>query len=187
MFRIAILDNGSLHLEALRALVPSADIFSYDHFSPAYLDAYDLVILSGGHSISVMRHPKEFAREMRFIRNRKKPMIGICLGFELIAAAFGGELGELPRKESGILSINATADDPVLRGAHLISGYEGHRWALKDAPDALVCIAYSKDGAEIIKHKNLPIYGFQFHPEISEGNDGQIIFNNFLRIARATI
>jgi len=185
--KTAIIDNGSMHLHALRALVPNADVFPYSRFTPRYLDAYDVVILSGGHAISVRRHMKEFAREIEFVRRREKPLLGICLGFEIIAAAFGGALKEMPGRETGIVKIHGTASDPILHNAENISVYEGHRWALSEAPKELACIAYSRDGAEIIRHRAKPIYGLQFHPEISRRNDGQQVFENFLKIAKEAV
>ena len=119
--------------------------------------------------------------EINFIKNCRKPLIGICLGCELIAYAFGARLKKLDCKERGPLLIKFLDEKSGTKEIDSVHVFENHRWAIQDLSDALVGLAKSRDGFVIIKHKNLPIYGLQFHPEIDgERDDGKEVFMELL-------
>ena len=59
----------------------------------------------------------------------------------------------------------------------------GHKWHIKEVNSVLIPLAKSAKGIDIVKHVNKKIYGFQFHPEITEPkNDGEIIFKTCLDV-----
>lgn len=172
MKKILIVDNHSKNSAKLPRIFSGFDISicDCDNFSSEKAAEYDIVILSGGsHVFAAERTKKAYALEIEFLKETNKPVIGICLGCQLIAKAFGGTLKKLDEKKHGIFEI--------VYGKKSYKVYESHRYAINELPIQLDLIARSETGAEIIKHKTKPIYGFQFHPEVfPRKTDGKELF-----------
>jgi GMP synthase-like glutamine amidotransferase len=175
---VIIVDNGSRYIKKLKVLLKKyrPTVVDYRKVKNHELHKFDLVVLSGGHGFSVASNKNRFRKEVLFIRKRKKPLLGICLGFELIASAFGAKLERMVAKKKGIIRLRiAPASIP---GVHDATVYESHRWIVKKLPKTLKAIARSKDGVEAFAHRTRPIYGFQFHPEMFvRKTDGKKIFD----------
>lgn len=183
--RILVIDNGTRFLKQLRRLLHdhTVRVVARNRISSPVLRWADAVILSGGHLFSVMGHERQYARELAIIQHCPKPIIGICLGFELIAHAFGAKLVRMRRKERGVLQLRFLRSDPVFRALPTARVFESHRWVVGQVVSPLVALAWSRDGVEAIKHRRLPLYGFQFHPEMFTNQlVGDEIFRNVLRI-----
>ena len=170
MAKILIIDNGTKNIQALKKLLRehNVQVLDIENLDIAKSNA-ELVILSGGSKYSVVGTPQIFKKELDFIKTSTLPIIGICLGCELIAYAFGSILEKSIAKERGQVDIEITESNRIFdKGRARV--YESHIWAIKKLGKILQGIAKSKDGWEIIKHKTKPIYGLQFHPEIHTGN-----------------
>ena len=118
----------------------------------------------------------------------KVPILGVCLGHQAIGQAFGGIVKRAPVPMHGKVSpirhqgsdIFATLPDPfdATRYHSLVIERE-------TLPPALVPTAFTDDGLIMgIRHRNLPIYGVQFHPESIATAHGHTLLRNFLSIAR---
>ncbi len=166
--KILLVDNTSRYLDKVRALISRHDVtvVKYNQLSKVDTTLFDCVILSGGHGLTVAGHDAEYAAELQLIREFDGAVIGICLGFELIVRAFGGTLKELQASEKGLIQLTITTDNSIFRDLPSVMVYENHRWAADHVPDSLLPLAMSKDGIEAIRHRDRPIYGFQFHPEL---------------------
>lgn len=160
--KVLLIDNGTSLLPKLQRLIPGAEVtVKFSDVKLSDVSAFDLVVLSGGGPYNVLYDHDQFKEEIKIVRSGK-PIIGICFGCELLAHAFGGELKELPSNRRGIFEIEIT-DEKL--GPKNVKVYEGHRWAIAKLPEDFEVLAKSETGPEIIKHKILPIYGLQFHPE----------------------
>jgi len=110
------------------------------------------------------------------------PTLGVCLGHQAIVVAFGGTVGRAPEPRHGKVS-QITHD-----GRGLFSGLPNpfvatryHSLAAIEMPDVLEVTARSDDGVvQGIQHKELPIYGVQFHPESVMTSEGMALLKNFL-------
>lgn len=183
--KILIIDNGSRYLDKLKLLTAKYDTFTkkYSEIAKSDLTIFNLVILSGGHHYSVVGHESEFTQEIALIKNAKVPILGICLGFELIAYSYGARMEKMVAKEKGLLELLQTLPDPIFANLPDIVVFESHRWVVSSPGASLIPLAISKDGVEIIKHKTKPIYGFQFHPEMfPDQTAGDELFANFIKI-----
>lgn len=176
--KILLIDNGTTLLNKLKALIPG------DEVTHAYDDVdvdthnFDLAILSGGSKYQLVGNEDKFEKEINFIKNTKIPIIGICFGYELVATAFGATLKELPENKKGMYEVRVL-DESL--GVGVIKVYENHRWVVDQLPEVFDVLAVSDDGLEIIKHKNLSIYGMQFHPEnLVEETGGDELFLKLL-------
>lgn len=174
---IQIIDNGTSFLDQLVSL--SGEFGNVDVVNFGEVDQHtnaDMLILSGGHSLPVLGHEAEFANELGLIDVFSGPIIGICLGHELIVHWDGGELQKASAREHGMREINVIHEDPVFAGEQRFNVYESHRWSVKSTQN-LTPLAESDTGIEVVRHPDRLIYGFQFHPEqIGGAADGSQLF-----------
>jgi GMP synthase-like glutamine amidotransferase len=162
--KILLIDNGTKLLTKLQDLIPGSEVTKgWKEIVPSDINNFDLVILSGSSSSSVVWNHQDFENEVQLIKETKKPIIGICFGCELIAYAFGGSLKQITQEHRGIREIEIL--DIELFKDKKIRVYEHHKWIIDKIPEHFVVLAKSVDGPEAIRHMTLPIYGLQFHPE----------------------
>ena len=186
--RILLIDNGTKYLNPLKRLLRgnSVKVIRFGKVDPSQSNVFDWILLSGGNSASVEHHTKLFSNELKLIRRSAKPIVGICLGFELIAKAFGSELTPLKQKERGKIEIQFVEKKAVPFRSVV---FESHRWRVQKLGKSLKAIAKSKDGIEIIQHRRRPIIGMQFHPEKSANGKelfDQLVKQQFKRFFSAT-
>lgn len=117
------------------------------------------------------------------------PVLGVCLGHQSIGQAFGGRVVRAPRPMHGKTSVVTHIGTDIFEG--LPSPLTANRYhslmvAREALPDCLVVTAESEDGVvQGIAHRELPIYGVQFHPESIATQHGHALLRNFLGIATA--
>lgn len=140
-----------------------------------------LVISPGPNS------PKEASFSVQAIQYYKKrtPILGICLGHQCIAYAFGGEISRLESPTHARLHTLHYTKSPIFRKLKKqprICLY--HSLFVSQCPKSCKVIAYDNRGVIMaIAHKRLPIYGIQFHPEAVLSQCGKQILQNFMRLA----
>ena len=84
-------------------------------------------------------------------------------------SAFKGELQELAKEHRGTVRLKIIDEKlKSIINSDALEVTEGHHIGIKILPKNFISCAYSNHGVEIVKHKNKPIVGFQFHPEISK-------------------
>jgi len=167
--RVALVNNGASEPKKILELLKtdSVKVFDFSNADSINTKDFDFLVLSGSSQFPVAFYRDKLKAEIELITRSSILTLGICYGCELIAAAFGGELtdkGE-QNKEKNILEIEVIEDDPIFKGLKSFAAYDAHRWIIKTVPPQFKVLAKSKHGPEIIKHKELPMYGFQFHPE----------------------
>jgi len=120
----------------------------------------------------------------------KVPMLGVCLGHQAIAQAFGGRVVRAPVPMHGKISRISHTGTDILEGvASPFSATRYHSLTVDRAslPDVLVPTAWTEDGVLMaMRHRALPIFGVQFHPESIASEAGHDILRNFLAIARGS-
>ena len=118
------------------------------------------------------------------------PLLGVCLGHQAIGEAFGGEVVRADRLMHGKSTMVAHTGHPLF--ATLPSPFAAMRYhslvvAPGSLPDELELTAWSDDrpaGSEIMAlcHRELPVYGVQFHPESVGTDHGKRLLANFLSL-----
>lgn len=110
------------------------------------------------------------------------PTLGVCLGHQAIAVAFGGSVDLAPEPRHG--KVSPITHDGCGIFADIPNPFEATRYhslATVDLPDELQAVAHSEDGVvQGIRHRTLPITGVQFHPESIMTTAGKDLLANFL-------
>ncbi len=184
--RVAIVNNSGIPLENILNLIQSdAEVFGWQSVSLLDTQNFDLLILSGSSQFPIEYNREKLEGEIELIQKSTIPTIGICYGCELIAVAFGGKLkdrGEGTQERKPVL-IKVREEHPIFQGQKEFMAYDAHRWVIDTLPDDLEILAESVHGPEVIRHKNRPIYGFQFPPEkMLNETLGDELFNEFIKL-----
>jgi anthranilate synthase component II len=112
------------------------------------------------------------------------PLLGVCLGHQAIGQAFGGKVVRAPRPMHGKISTIAHDGSGIFAG--LPSSFQATRYhsLMVDRngwPDCLLATAESEDGVvQGLQHRELPVFGVQFHPESIATEHGHALLRNFL-------
>ncbi len=165
-----VVRNDAITPAQVSALAPSAIVISPGPRAPN----------EAGCSLEVV---KEFAGTI--------PLLGVCLGHQAIAQAFGGNIVRAVEPMHGRAS-------PVFHdGSPLFAGLEnpftaGRYHSLvaekSSLPAALKVTAHTQDGAIMgLQHRDWAVYGVQFHPESVLTRQGYRLLKNFLEIAGLTV
>ena len=118
------------------------------------------------------------------------PLLGVCLGHQAIAEAYGGRVVNAPKLMHGKTSSIAHNRDDLFRGIPSpleVMRYHSLTVEQESLPPELEVIAWGEDDkSEIhaIKHHEHPVWGVQFHPESVMTERGRDILRNFLDLAR---
>ncbi|MCR5861997.1 aminodeoxychorismate/anthranilate synthase component II [Flavobacterium sp. J372] len=145
--------------------------------------AYDKIVLSPGPGI-----PSEAGQLLEVIRKYApaKSILGICLGQQAIAEAFGGSLINLNTVHHGVAStVKTTVDDEVLfrnLPAQIEVG-RYHSWSVNraDFPEVLEVTSTDENGEIMsLRHRVFDVRAVQFHPESILTPQGKKIIDNWL-------
>ena len=154
------------------------DLLERDGFGILSVNAKHDAIPDGNHSLIIILGAPESANddlpylraEQQLIREsvrRDVPVLGICLGSQLISRAFGGRVYPGPRKEIGFYDNLVPSGDPLFAGFD--SPFDVFHWHgdTFDLPDGAIRIASSKIYPnQAFRYKSA--VGLQFHLEIDE-------------------
>ena len=120
----------------------------------------------------------------------KIPILGVCLGHQAIGQAFGGQVVRAPLPMHGkVASVIHQGGDIFAGLTSPFSATRYHSLIVDRAslPDTLVPTAWTEDGILMgMRHRSLPIFGVQFHPESIASEHGHDLLANFLAIARGS-
>jgi anthranilate synthase component 2 len=184
---VLILDNYDSFTYNLVQLVEENNavpvVIKNDHIALEAVAAYDKILFSPGAGI-----PSEFPIMKQIVEKYRhsKSILGICLGHQAIAEAYGGKLFNMPEVLHG-KKHRITLTDPDdylfrdLPTAFNVGLY--HSWAVNrdHFPDCLKITAISTNGTIMaLAHKTDDVKGIQFHPESYMTDFGKIMMRNWL-------
>lgn len=160
-----------------------AEVWRNDKFDLADVNKYDKILLSPGPGI-----PEEAGLLLEVIKTyaATKSILGICLGQQAIAEAFGGSLLNLGRPMHGIATPITVLDKEELTFKDcpaIIEVGRYHSWVVNtvDLPECLIVTSTDKDGQIMsLRHQTLDVRGVQFHPESVLTPSGKQMMKNWL-------
>ena len=164
------------------------DVFRNDEIGLDDVAAYDLVVLSPGPGV-----PSEAGIMPELIRRYagEKVIFGVCLGHQAIGEAFGGTLHNLSRVHHGIETEmrRTDTDDPIFAGVpERFRAGRYHSWVVDPAslPAELAVTATDDTGGIMaMRHRTLPVFGVQFHPESIMTEHGRLMIRNLLTFVKS--
>src|SRR2546426_11564419 len=163
-----------------KLLPPSVSLEQLESMNP------DALVMGGGPQS--VRPPNQLTGELadaaRLIRKVKLPMLCICVTHQLLATAFGGVTEAAQKPEFGPVEISVIDEGRILEGLKpSFTAWESHNDEVVKAPEGFRVLAKSNNcEIEAMRHDNRPVFGVQFHPEVSHTVKGVDLFKNFLHI-----
>jgi anthranilate synthase component II len=119
----------------------------------------------------------------------QKPILGVCLGHQAIAAAYGARIVSAPELLHGKTSFihhDGTGLYEGMKPAFEAVRYHSLVADRKTLPDSLLVDAETADGVVMgLRHREEPLFGVQFHPESILTDGGKILLQNFLDVVAA--
>ena len=167
----------------LRDLGIEPDVYRNDKISVGDVGHYDKILLSPGPGL-----PSEAGIMPELIRTYapSKSILGVCLGHQAIAEAFGGDLYNLSEVLHGVTSVAQVVDtrECLFNGLPAkIRVTHYHSWAVKEKSmnDSLKVTARNDDGVVMaLAHRAYDVKGLQFHPESVMTEHGKKIIENWV-------
>ncbi|MEM2275400.1 MAG: glutamine-hydrolyzing GMP synthase [Thermofilum sp.] len=110
------------------------------------------------------------------------PVLGICYGHQLLARIAGGRVGPAEKKEYGATYVTIDKPVGVLKGLERRERvWMSHGDVVFEVPEGYEVLAHSENTpVAAFRHKEKPIYGLQWHPEVSHTDKGAQMIRNFL-------
>ncbi|MCL6537328.1 MAG: aminodeoxychorismate/anthranilate synthase component II [Acidothermus sp.] len=183
--RILVVDNYDSFVfnlvQYLGQLDAHCDVVRNDQLTPADALDYDGVLLSPGPGT-----PEEAGVCIPLIREvaGRVPILGVCLGHQAIAVAFGGVVGRAPELLHGKTSEIWHEGKGVFAGLPSpFTATRYHSLAVDEThlPDTLEITARTKSGVIMgLRHRALDVEGVQFHPESVLTEGGHRMLANWL-------
>jgi GMP synthase (glutamine-hydrolysing) len=110
------------------------------------------------------------------------PLLSICISHQLLGVIYGGDSGPASAPEFGPVEIVVDAEDDILQGlGPTFTAWGSHNDEVVRLPQGFIKLAHSENcRIQAMKHEKNPLYGLQFHPEVSHTEKGRLVFQNFL-------
>jgi GMP synthase (glutamine-hydrolysing) len=181
---IPILDFGSQYAQLIARRVREKGVFSELVRPDISIEEIARmrpkgIILSGGPS-SVYAPGAPRCDERIF--ELGVPVLGICYGMQLGSQLLGAEVKAAAAREFGRAHLKINGDDPFTRGLPQdTTVWMSHGDQVHNLSDDFIAIASTPTCPfAAARHKTVPFYGVQFHPEVTHTPRGDVIFHNFL-------
>lgn len=169
------------YLEQLGAEV---NVLRNDEIAATEASAYDGVLISPGPG-----RPEDAGISVELVKYcaaQSIPLLGVCLGHQAIAIAFGARIINAPELLHGMTSLithNSLGIFTELPSPYLATRYHSLLVDQSSVPQELEVSAETASGEVMaIAHKELPIFGVQFHPESVLTEHGHALLQNWLNL-----
>lgn len=162
---IVVKRSGELSMGDIEALNPEGIVISPGPKTPE----------DAAYSVQIIRHFQNII-----------PILGVCLGHQVIGYTFGACVKKGVRPMHGKVTPITHNGEGVFAGlpkTYEVTRYHSLVVSEEGLPEELEVTARSEDGAVMgIRHRDMPIYGVQFHPEAVLSEYGHELLENFHKI-----
>ncbi|MCX4678968.1 aminodeoxychorismate synthase component I [Streptomyces sp. NBC_01433] len=188
MTRILIIDNYdsfTYNIWMYLSELPDVEcvvVKNDDPLASICFEDFDGIVISPGPGSPDV--PADVGISRTIVTSVDLPILGVCLGHQLIGSAYGAKVGPAPRIMHGRTSRVRHGGDRLFRGmAEEFTAVRYHSLALSGVEEPLKVIAEDEDGIPMaIRHGDRPVWGVQFHPESILSDDGRLLLRNFAEI-----
>jgi GMP synthase (glutamine-hydrolysing) len=181
---VLILDFGSQYTQLIARRVREAGVFS--EIVPGNTPLAEIerrkpsALILGGSPASGYR--AEAPMPDAGIYELKKPLLGICYGFQATAQLTGGRLAKAPAAEYGTATFVVDRPSPLFAGVpKRFKAWMSHGDEVQSLGDGWVKVAHTSNSTfAAARHAKLPFHLIQFHPEVVHSPYGKQVLHNFL-------
>jgi para-aminobenzoate synthetase component 2 len=188
--RILVVDNHDSFVftlaDYLRELGADVDLVESDEIArdaaSEAIGGYDGVLVSPGPGT-----PADAGASIAVVKAAAAdgiPLLGVCLGHQAIAEAYGARVDHAPELMHGMTSLVHHEEDPLFAGlSDPFTAGRYHSLAImpETLPEELVVTAHTDAGVIMgIRHRSAPVHGVQFHPESVLTEGGYRLLGNWL-------
>ncbi|HPG05789.1 MAG TPA: glutamine-hydrolyzing GMP synthase [Saprospiraceae bacterium] len=186
--KVLILDFGSQYTQLIARRVREANVYCEIqpyNFTITHPEEWQAIILSG--SPYSVKDPEALHVNIDHMLGHI-PVLAVCYGAQYVAQELGGEVQRSQKREYGKAELNILLDDPIFTDLDKNSQvWMSHADTILEIPEGFELLA-STEGIPVAAFRGnrhgQPVYGLQFHPEVTHTLQGKQILSNFLyRIA----
>lgn len=146
------------------------DINNYKAMRKEFPEDPEVVIISG--STSGIYEGEEWIEKLvektREYIEDGVPVLGLCFGHQVIAKALGADVVQMDEYEIGYRPVEITKDSELFEGINSVEyPFNTHQDKVIDMPEELEPIAETDMSNQGFEHSEKPVYGVQFHPELT--------------------
>jgi len=178
---LLVVDNGSVFISNIVSVLSKTEIefavIPFHEVSDITLEKFNSFILYG----RVKNDQKMNQKNSSIIKHavsKKKSLLGICYGAEILALTLGGTI-KRSLDVKGDQKIIITKQSPICKNDAIV--FQSHNYEISKLGNELSKMAHSETCKnEILQHKDLHIFGTQFHPEMTI--DGQKMIEKFVSL-----
>jgi GMP synthase (glutamine-hydrolysing) len=188
MDKIAVIDFGGQYCHLIARRIRDLGVYSEIlPYNTTYDDIANLqpngIILSGGpSSVYEDNSPKLLESTFKMILEKKIPLLGICYGFHLLIHQLGGKIEPRQKKEYGKTELSITNHDEIFKNLEEKEiVWMSHGDQIISLPEGFETLAYTENcPIAAFGNKKQKIFGVQFHPEVTNTPNGDVILSNFI-------
>ncbi|MCB9252962.1 MAG: glutamine-hydrolyzing GMP synthase [Flavobacteriales bacterium] len=179
---ILILDFGSQFTQLIARRIRELNVFSEIHpfnHIPDNLENYKGIVLSGSPCSVNDENAPDIPLE---IFDCGLPVLGLCYGAQLMALKHGGKVSASDHREYGRAPLGFHKDSTIFEGTRQHSVvWMSHGDAITILPKVFEVLAETENGLlAAFQYLDKPIYGLQFHPEVTHTEEGKTFIKNFV-------
>jgi len=176
---LLVVDNGSIYTKNLTNFLTEKNIL-FELQTPQFLELnslknYNSIILSGRRK-NEKKINEINSKIINYSLKNDLKLLGICYGAEILALTLGGTIRKTKSVQKGNEIISIFEDNSISKNK--LAVFESHSFEIAKLPNMLIPLGKSNNCEfELIQYENKPIFGTQFHPEMSL--DGQKLIEKF--------
>ncbi|WP_425258867.1 chorismate-binding protein [Rubrivivax sp. RP6-9] len=155
------------------------------HWRREHLRSFDMVVISPGPGNPEVPSDMGISRDVLVEREILRPLLGVCLGHQGLCHELGGRVERAPEPVHGRVDTILHRGHPLFQGIpETFDVVRYHSLIASRLPPELSGIAWTLDGLLMaVSHRELPLWGVQFHPESACCQFGRELLLNFCRLA----
>ena len=187
--RVVVVDHHDSYTWNLVHLVAAVtgdlpDVVQHDEVDADTLlrQAYTHVVLSPGPGHP--DHDADFAAGRELLERAEVPVLGVCLGMQGLVSVYGGHVGQVEPAHGDVAVVEHDGTGVFTGVPSPFPAVRYHSLAALRVPDVLVETAWSGTGDDRVvmgvAHRDLPLWGVQFHPESILTQHGEQMVRNFV-------
>jgi len=179
--RVLVINNHGQFNHLIRRSIRDkveTDLIS-NQTAPEEIEA-DGLILGGGPTLDRAGRCADYLRELDI------PILGICLGMQVMGTTFGGKVAPGTIGGYAEVEVEVVKENDILRGLpQRFKTWASHADQVVELPSDFEVLARSNVcDIESMKHIKRPLYGVQWHPEVIHTDFGQELLENFIAVCK---